>query len=370
MFGDSRIGWNRGGSIDDHCGVGLRVEVFWDGELIETYVVASMGDVPASTDRLDVRVSVADAPPTARSRLPVDRRLVGPLSMSALFHAALLSAAAMLPANVKPAPMDLFRASPDFLEARAGDRPSGENRQAERVTGGWGDDRAAARGDGLAGLPGLPIRDPQRRALDRVVSDGAGADALAGAFVTSFGIDGDAVAAYGEALERKTRGLRGRGVDRGFGGLAPRGGAPGGGSVPIDPIGGGTNATEAGSDETACCGAGLPEGRVSVGVLPLADSLTRSEIATVIDRHVSRVRYCYQRALGAAPELEARLVMRFVIGPDGSVTGVTAADGGLENVSLATCVGDVLWTMRFPAPRGGGQVVVHFPFKFELAGSP
>jgi TonB family protein len=76
------------------------------------------------------------------------------------------------------------------------------------------------------------------------------------------------------------------------------------------------------------------------------------------------LRLCYERGLLSQPDLEGRVVVRFVIERDGSVSG--ARDGGsdLPDAQVVACVVEAFGRLRFPAPEGGGRVTVSYPIIF------
>ncbi len=100
-------------------------------------------------------------------------------------------------------------------------------------------------------------------------------------------------------------------------------------------------------------------GEVARGSLPKAD------ISAEIHRHRNQIRFCYERELSRRGTSHARVVVKFVIQPDGSVSHatVTPADGGAPE--LEGCVVNEVRAMQFPRPRGGGGVVVTYPFSFR-----
>jgi outer membrane biosynthesis protein TonB len=57
-------------------------------------------------------------------------------------------------------------------------------------------------------------------------------------------------------------------------------------------------------------------------------------------------------------------VERFVISRDGSVSGAQVKSSTLNDPALESCVGDVFMSMQFPKPKGGGIVIVSYPFVF------
>ena len=94
-------------------------------------------------------------------------------------------------------------------------------------------------------------------------------------------------------------------------------------------------------------------------------ALDRDAIERVIRGHLAQIRYCYQRQLQRDWDLEGRIVFRFVIARDGSVSSVEVVESGLEDQVVESCVSKQLMRLKFPAPDGGGIVVVTYPFVFS-----
>jgi outer membrane biosynthesis protein TonB len=92
-------------------------------------------------------------------------------------------------------------------------------------------------------------------------------------------------------------------------------------------------------------------------------SLSREAIQAVIRPRLSQFRYCYEKELIRDSKLAGRLDVGFTIGPDGSV--IDTKTEGFPNELVAQCVAQVMMSMKFPAPKGGGQVVVSYPFIFR-----
>lgn len=89
----------------------------------------------------------------------------------------------------------------------------------------------------------------------------------------------------------------------------------------------------------------------------------------VIQRTV-RARYdvfrrCYEVALGRNAELRGRVVVRFVIGPDGNVTSVIELpETDLPDRAAVACILSEYRGLRFPSPDGG-EVTVVYPIMFS-----
>lgn len=92
--------------------------------------------------------------------------------------------------------------------------------------------------------------------------------------------------------------------------------------------------------------------------------LPREEIRKVIHHHQRDVRSCYERELTKNPKLTGKLLVHFVIGPTGKVTGASVEKSELP-ATLVECVRGIAGKMEFRAPLGGGIVKVTYPFVFS-----
>jgi hypothetical protein len=88
--------------------------------------------------------------------------------------------------------------------------------------------------------------------------------------------------------------------------------------------------------------------------------LSRTDIQRVVRRHKPEVAFCYEQALQSRPDLEGRVVVRFVVTPTGTVQSAvaSAADGMSDRV--ASCVSDSVERWTFPA--SAGVTAVTYPF--------
>ncbi len=94
--------------------------------------------------------------------------------------------------------------------------------------------------------------------------------------------------------------------------------------------------------------------------------LDKGIIRRYIKRNVDKIAYCYEKQLLANPGMEGTVTVSFFISPSGTVTSST---GGGFNATVANCVADVIHTIEFPRPQGGGGVTVNYPFTFHAAGN-
>jgi len=67
------------------------------------------------------------------------------------------------------------------------------------------------------------------------------------------------------------------------------------------------------------------------------------------------------------PELEGKVVIKFLIGADGKVQKAEVAETTIKSAELEKCMIGAARRMRFPKPLGGGVVDVKYPFVFKAA---
>jgi len=94
----------------------------------------------------------------------------------------------------------------------------------------------------------------------------------------------------------------------------------------------------------------------------LVGSLSKDEIRTVMKGNVNQVRFCYEKSLSANPSLEGKVVVSFVIDPEGKVGTCTIAESTLGDADVESCILKAVQRWTFPKPKGGGIVEVSYPF--------
>ncbi len=65
--------------------------------------------------------------------------------------------------------------------------------------------------------------------------------------------------------------------------------------------------------------------------------------------------------------IEGRVVLKFVIDSDGNVSGASVEETTIKSPELQACVIRAAKRMVFPKPKGGGIVMVNYPFVFKAA---
>ncbi len=212
-----------------------------------------------------------------------------------------------------------------------------------------------------------------RKALDEKVANSAG---ILGALDS--GVENMEMlfggGALGAGLDKNLGMLEGvSGLDmRGAGGLGLRGAGFGGGGSALG-IGGLGTWGRGGGRGRGRYGFGAAgklkkkSGNIGIrtGSATVQGSLDKSLIARIIKRHYSQIRYCYQKELQANPKLYGKITVQFIIGPTGTVQSSRVKVSTMKNGNVENCVAMVIKRIVFPQPRGGGIVVVNYPFLFS-----
>jgi hypothetical protein len=159
----------------------------------------------------------------------------------------------------------------------------------------------------------------------------------------------------------------------GSGGLGSRGSGYGGGGTAAGLGGLGTRGSGLGasgygrgSGFYGKKGGGSPG--VGAGDPIILGALDKSLIDRVVKSHLAQIRYCYQRELAKNPKLFGKIVVKFVIAKDGTVSSATTKSSTMNNPIVERCVNSRFMRMRFPKPKGGGIVIVSYPFVFNAQG--
>jgi hypothetical protein len=80
---------------------------------------------------------------------------------------------------------------------------------------------------------------------------------------------------------------------------------------------------------------------------------------------MNQIRYCYQRELTKNPNLGGKITIKFVIAKDGSVSKSDVKSSSMGNGAVEGCIADRFLKFQFPEPKGGGIVIVSYPFIFS-----
>lgn len=149
-------------------------------------------------------------------------------------------------------------------------------------------------------------------------------------------------------------------------GVGSRRGDPGGSIDGIGSIGG----TSGDCDED-CHRASTELGRKAVGTISatsepiiLDGQMDWRMVEVVIRRHYNAIRYCYQRQLMRSPGLAGKVVVKFTIAQDGTVSQTSIDQSSLGSPEVESCLTRLFLRMTFPDSPQGGIIVVRYPFMF------
>lgn len=189
-------------------------------------------------------------------------------------------------------------------------------------------------------------------------------DALASAFDSDLFAGGG----LGDSVDGAVAGLIGAKDTGGGTAYGPRSRGPGGGGgvqgIGLGPDGSGGPGTLKRHGTTGI-GPRTSRGPGGTAGDPIViGSLAPSEIDRVVRQHLGQIRHCYEKALGTHPGLGGKLSVKFGIAADGTVSTSSVGHSTLANAEVEGCVVDRMRRLRFPPPKGGGVVLVRYPFVF------
>jgi len=316
-------------------------------------------------------------------------------------HALVLFLVFSVPPDAKALSLDLFNTDnkfvkflikppeqkqdevPDWLKKKSDDEEGGKGQKHKGDEGKMGSKKSKKK-TGLYGLKG-PKKNPDPHLAKRLAEDAAkNAGVLgllkqnSGSHIASiFGRD----SALGTDAEDALGGLIGNQIGEayGVGGLGLVGTGRGGGGTGEGTIGLGTLGTigkggGGGSGSGYGRGVGRLRGRragaprVVAGRAQVRGALDKEIIRRIIRRHINEVKYCYQKELQANPELYGRIIIQFTISPTGQVVSSVVQQTTMNNRAVETCIAMAVRRWLFPKPKGGGIVIVSYPFVLRSAG--
>ncbi len=106
--------------------------------------------------------------------------------------------------------------------------------------------------------------------------------------------------------------------------------------------------------------------QVRMGATSVSGRLPPEVIQRIVRQNFGRFRLCYENGLRNNPNLQGRVVVRFVIGRDGRVSNV-GGGGDLPDGGVTSCVTRAFYGLSFPQPEGG-IVTVSYPIVFTPGG--
>ncbi|MBL8910707.1 MAG: TonB family protein [Archangium sp.] len=129
------------------------------------------------------------------------------------------------------------------------------------------------------------------------------------------------------------------------------------GSTPAGKGGLGVRGGGASSDDVK--GPLAPSEAPKQGVVVMG-SLDKEVIRSTVHARLEDYRAC------ASEGASGKVVVKFVISPTGTVSVASVNTSTTKNQSLDECVIRAVRQLKFPPPKGGGVVIVNYPFAFPL----
>ena len=325
-------------------------------------------------------------------RAPVVSREASPyIALSGIGHLLFLIVALTMPEGADAMEIDAFAAQDQFLHMvvvpereetrefpKLGSRASREEASHEGEQGEAGREHVPSREEGRMAIQGDEQDRVIRRERDERVAQSAGVlgvlrDQVSNPFGTvDESVGTDAVSALGSIAGE------GVGETHGTGGL----------SLSSTGRGGGGHEKSLGAAQFATKGRagvrgstyGRDEGDVGehservpevVAGKPIVCggestcALDREIIRRVVRQHRNEIRFCYEKQLQTHRDLAGTVKIKFTISGTGSVVSALVGHSTLENREVEGCMQGKIRRWVFPAPRGGGMVVVNYPFHFR-----
>jgi len=107
---------------------------------------------------------------------------------------------------------------------------------------------------------------------------------------------------------------------------------------------------------------------ISSGNPTVEGSLDKELIRRVIHAHRNQVRFCYESELVRHPGMNGKVTVKFIIGANGLVQKSGLDASTLGNGNVKGCIVSRVTQWEFPKPKGGGIVVVSYPFLLKESG--
>lgn len=306
-------------------------------------------------------------------------------AMTTLFiSGAFLATLILYPQDTKSLEEDLFQTNNRFTQFII--NPEKKQKQKDFLakldkTKNTGTPAAAKGSSGKSGKPEAPKEKPAARAMTKAEKRAKDEEAVVRSMDKLFG-GGASSSVFAASdvggLENAMGGISGRQVGEayGFGGLGDRGSGPGGGGASTSTFGVGrigTRGRGGGQGGYGASGGGLG-GRternidISQGTPVILGSLDKEIIRRVIRENLPQIKYCYERELTRTPGLNGKVQVKFVIGANGNVQTATVAESSMNNKAAESCITGKVRGWVFPKPKGGGIVIVTYPFIFKQGG--
>ncbi|MCC7000117.1 MAG: AgmX/PglI C-terminal domain-containing protein [Deltaproteobacteria bacterium] len=107
-----------------------------------------------------------------------------------------------------------------------------------------------------------------------------------------------------------------------------------------------------------------PVAAVVPGAPEVRGSLDKELLRRIVRRHLTELKFCYEKELTRNPGLRGRVTLQFTIAPTGAVAASLVQSTTLGNPLIEQCFAAAVRRWEFPKPAGG-VVIVTYPFVLE-----
>jgi hypothetical protein len=107
--------------------------------------------------------------------------------------------------------------------------------------------------------------------------------------------------------------------------------------------------------------------RLTTATPDVQGAMSPDSIRRVVLRNIGQINHCYEQGLAVNPNASGRVVVRFVIGSDGTVLAAAVASDSLGMPVVSQCMSNAVRRWSFPAPATVGTVNVSYPFNLMPA---
>lgn len=288
-----------------------------------------------------------------------------------------------VPLLIKP-PVEKEEEIPNWLNKPGPEASGGKGQRHQGDEGKMGSKKAKNK-EGLYAIKG-PKDNQEQYLAKQLAQENAKTSGILGVLRTAEGSHIASIfgrtTAVGSDTENVLGGLVGSQIGEayGIGGFGVVGSGPGGGGMGQATIGldtFGTLGKGGGGGPNSGYGRGVggfgrhharaPE--IIPGQAVVRGSLDREIIRRIIRRHINEVKFCYESELTKKANLAGRISVQFTISATGQVITSVLQSSTMGNVRVESCVTQAIRRWEFPAPTGGGLVIVSYPFNFQANGA-
>jgi len=182
----------------------------------------------------------------------------------------------------------------------------------------------------------------------------------------------DAVSAWGEFDSTAAAGNTAGNYGLGMSGAGRGGGGSNVGGFGVGRFGtagrggGGSGGRNYGSAAASLGDKAVGAPKLKPGRPDVSGSLDKRIIRKVVNQHKREIKACYEKELAKKKGLFGKVVVKWTIDQSGNVPSAVVVSTTMNNKEVEKCLSSAISYWRFPAPRGGGLVIVSYPFVFEV----